>query len=223
MAVAQPPSTLSYQAYLTDRNGTPVDGLVEIRFALYAVDVGGISLWTERQMVSVDRGLMNAELGTFVPLNLADFNAPLFLGITVERDPEMQPRQRLLSAPYALRAVVPSCIPGMRWLVLPDHLIVRMLANVNEGCGSVPRRVATPNSAKVNCYRRSRFATAGITIAMVRWMKAMSVPSVVSRTGNVMLRNIAKKQLVTAFGTVSAPSDPLVVLITMTRSVDAMA
>jgi hypothetical protein len=112
MAVSQPPSTLSYQAYLTDPTGTPVDGTVEIRFALYAVDVGGIALWAETQTVSVDRGLMNAELGTLVPLNFADFNAPLFLGVTVERDPEMQPRRPLLSAPYALRAVVPSCIPG---------------------------------------------------------------------------------------------------------------
>ena len=89
-----------------------MDGAVEIRFARCAVDVGGIALWTETQAVPVDRGLTNAELGTFVPLKLADFNAPLFLGITVDRDPEMQPRRPLLAVPYALRAVVLSCLPG---------------------------------------------------------------------------------------------------------------
>jgi hypothetical protein len=112
MVLAQPPAVFSYQAYLTDNTGAPVHGSVDITFALYPVDTGGLALWKETQTLQVDRGLLNAELGRSVPLDLADFNAPLFLGITVESDLEMQPRRPLLSTPWSFRSLEPSCVTG---------------------------------------------------------------------------------------------------------------
>ncbi len=67
------------------------------------------SLWTETwnsatSCVTTTAGLFNVVLGSFSSLNALPFDQPYFLGIAVNGDPEMFPRQPLTTSPYAFRA-----------------------------------------------------------------------------------------------------------------------
>ena len=41
------PQTINYQGYLTDPQGTAIDGNVSIVFSIYSQATGGTALWTE--------------------------------------------------------------------------------------------------------------------------------------------------------------------------------
>jgi len=95
------PQTINYQGYLTDSGGTPVDGTVQMTFRIYDVATGGIALWTETQSsVTVSDGIYSVVLGSVTPISLS-FDTQYFLGIEVETDGEMIPRQALTSVGYA--------------------------------------------------------------------------------------------------------------------------
>ena len=103
------PYTINYQGYLTDSQGTPVNGTVSMVFSLYTVPTGGTALWSEVQNVSVNNGIYSVILGseTVFGGGLADldFHNEYFLGIKVGSDPvEMTPRQPLTSVGYAFTA-----------------------------------------------------------------------------------------------------------------------
>lgn len=103
VAEAEPPALLPVQGYLTDAGGAPINGSTAITFAIYDVVVGGAALHLEQQTVSVDRGTFTAYLGAGTTnLSLGIFTArDLWLGIAVGADPEMTPRFRLGTAPFA--------------------------------------------------------------------------------------------------------------------------
>jgi hypothetical protein len=103
-AAAAPPSTIHYQGALT-QSGTPVSGSHILTFRLYATASGGSAIWSETQFgVPVANGLFNVQLGSVTAFGLA-FDQPYFLSVQFNSDAEMSPRQPLVSAPYALRAV----------------------------------------------------------------------------------------------------------------------
>jgi len=98
------PQTINYQGYLTDSEGHPLDGTVDMVFALYDVDTGGSSLWSETQTgVEVTEGIFSVNLGAVTPITLS-FDNPYWLGVQVESDAEMTPRQPITSVGYAYRA-----------------------------------------------------------------------------------------------------------------------
>lgn len=113
-ASADVPQKISYQGFLTNSAGAPVNASLQMTFALYDVVSGGTALWFETQSVAVSNGVFNVLLGTAKPITLA-FDVQYFIGITVGlpggAEPEMSPRQPLSSAPYAIRA---GCNPGDR-------------------------------------------------------------------------------------------------------------
>ncbi len=106
MAVAAVPQTINYQGYLTDADGA-MDGPIDIIFSIYDVEADGTALWTEMQTVMVYNGVYSVLLGTVDtignPLDLT-FDEQYWLGVTVDTDSEMTPRQPLTSVPYALNA-----------------------------------------------------------------------------------------------------------------------
>jgi hypothetical protein len=67
-------------------------------------------MWAETLTVTLDiQGVFTVELGTVYPLSPAIFSGePRFLGIKVGDDTEMEPRQVLTSAPYAMNANIAS-------------------------------------------------------------------------------------------------------------------
>ena len=97
------PQTINYQGYLTNAEGVPVNGTVQMVFSIYNVDTGGTALWTEIQNAMLTQGVYNLTLGEVTPMTLT-FDIPYHLGIAVGTDPEMTPRIPLTSVGYAFRA-----------------------------------------------------------------------------------------------------------------------
>lgn len=107
-ALAQAPSTMSYQGVLTDAGGAFVpDGSYGLTFRLYDVAAGGAALWTEAHpAVTVTQGGFSVVLGLTTPIGLA-FDRTYYLGIEVAAEGEMTPRVRLASSPSALGLRLP--------------------------------------------------------------------------------------------------------------------
>ena len=99
-----PPQTINYQGTLATSGKTPVTATVSMTFAIYNAASGGSALWTENQSVAVSKGVYSVILGSTTPIALL-FNAPYFLGVTVDSDAEMTPRLALTSSPYAFNVV----------------------------------------------------------------------------------------------------------------------
>ncbi len=101
------PARINYQGYLTDTSGNPVsDGYYQITFATYTVPSGGTFFWSELQTVSVKNGIYNVILGQGNSLNPENFDGDIYLGVQIDTDLEMTPRQLLTSVPYAFRAKI---------------------------------------------------------------------------------------------------------------------
>ena len=102
------PQKMNYQGYLTSSGGTPVAGTKTITFRIYDQPSSGSSLWTETQSgVSIANGLFDVMLGAIVPLSTVSANKwrdTLYLGVTIEGDTELLPRELLVSSAYALSA-----------------------------------------------------------------------------------------------------------------------
>ena len=101
---AEIPSKINYQGYLTSAAGVPVNGTVAIVFTFYTVAIGGSSIWSETQNVTVNNGVYNVNLGDVIPITSLPFGLPYYLGVKVGTDPEMTPRIPLTSVGYAFRA-----------------------------------------------------------------------------------------------------------------------
>ncbi len=103
--LAAVPTMINYQGRLTDAGGNPVaDGNYSIVFRIYDAASGGTSKWTETQSVSTAGGFFAVLLGTLSPLTDTIFtSATRYLSVKVGTDPELTPRTRLLTVPFADR------------------------------------------------------------------------------------------------------------------------
>lgn len=102
-AAADAPAYLPVQGVLTNlADGTPVEGDLMLRFALYTSEIGGTELWNESQWILVENGLFAAYLGdsTALPLTLFRDHTNLYLGVSVGGEAEMA-RFQLGSTGYA--------------------------------------------------------------------------------------------------------------------------
>ncbi len=112
-----PPPLLNLQLRLSDSVGVPLSGSVTLVVTLYDAPLSGSVLYTETQTVTAANGVVNLLLGANVPLDPADFGGgDRWLGLRVGADPEMTPRMRVGSVPFALRAGSSASaddVPGM--------------------------------------------------------------------------------------------------------------
>jgi hypothetical protein len=109
LATADVPQMINYQGYLTDENGDPPpnDDYL-ITFRIYDAPEDGNIVWEEiHPAVHVTDGFFHVILGDGtpqVPIGDDVFNQPdRWLGIRIEDDPELTPRTRLVTVPYAFR------------------------------------------------------------------------------------------------------------------------
>jgi hypothetical protein len=109
VAGSQIPQTLNYQGLLTNPSGQPLDvpAGIPMKFALFDMPTSGSPLYSESQVVPVDKGVFNVVIGSVTPLMLK-FDVPYFLEVTVNGE-TLTPRQPLASSAYSLRS---GCIPG---------------------------------------------------------------------------------------------------------------
>ncbi len=101
--------TTNYQGYLENSEAEPLNDTVDMSFVLY--DEGGSSLWSEiHQGVTVINGVFSLILGSSTPFDDDSLDGERFLGITIGDDAEMNPRQRLTSSFFAMRAGVADAV-----------------------------------------------------------------------------------------------------------------
>ena len=104
-ASASVPNLLTEQGRLLDTSGAPLTGTATIVFTIYDAATNGTALWTETQSLSLDGGYFSARLGEVTPIpGTVLTGAERHLGVAVNGDTEMTPRQTLDSVPYALVA-----------------------------------------------------------------------------------------------------------------------
>ena len=102
-------SVLSYQGILLDSEGSPINGLTDIIFAIYGEETSGAALWQESHSganaIPVIDGLVNITLGSLIPIPTSVWESPeLFMGIKVGADDELAPRELISSVPSAASA-----------------------------------------------------------------------------------------------------------------------
>ncbi|RVU47031.1 hypothetical protein EA187_07825 [Lujinxingia sediminis] len=103
-ALAETPALYPVQGYLTDADGAPIDGELDIRFRLY--DASENDVFTELATVNIDNGAFTHYVGSVESLDAELFAqfSELSLGVKVGTDSEMSPRMAVGSVPYAARA-----------------------------------------------------------------------------------------------------------------------
>ena len=87
------------QGRLTDADGNPLDGDHSIRASLYNADTGGTALCEDTDTVTVENGLFNMNMNWCTASDID--GKSLWLGIAVDGDSEMEPRQPIYPVPYA--------------------------------------------------------------------------------------------------------------------------
>jgi len=106
IATADVPNLMQYQGFLTDESGEPLDDTLFMTFRIYDHHtLPGPVIWAETSSVIVTSGLFNVLLGSVNPISDIVFaDTARWLGITVAPDPEIVPRTRLVTVPWAYRA-----------------------------------------------------------------------------------------------------------------------
>ena len=170
---ADVPGILKYQGTLTDTLGEPItDGTYFVRFIIWNDSLStdpANELWNSNiQTYLVLGGLLESTLGEPpTPTIASDIffgTGSLFLGITVGTEPELRPRIKLATAPFAFRAalsdtatvalsVPPNSIPlpsltqssadsgqvikwdGSAWVAAPDETGIGNISSVTAGSG----------------------------------------------------------------------------------------
>lgn len=121
-AAGSPPERMTYQGFLVDGGGNPLAPSLpanySVVFRIYTASDAGDLLWSEQQVVTVDKGNFSVILGEGAVVNseprpnlstvFASQNASeRYLGITVTvsgNPVNLLPRLRLLASPYAFLA-----------------------------------------------------------------------------------------------------------------------
>ncbi len=134
IAQADVPRLLNFQGRLNTPADTNVsDGVYTVRFRIYDDSTIGNVLWEETGPVQVTGGIFNALLGSTTPVHDSVFILPnRWLGIKVNFDPEMTPRQRLSSVGY--RYV------SSQWTSAAENLF-RLNGNVGIGTANPQNRL----------------------------------------------------------------------------------
>jgi len=108
-AFAEVPREINFQGKLV-LGGSLATGTHDMLFKIYDDETSMIELWSENHnatnAVEVTNGLFNVILGqiTVFPPTM-DFSEEYWIGISVDGAPEMAPRYKLITSPYAFRAI----------------------------------------------------------------------------------------------------------------------
>lgn len=102
-SAAAVPRYLPYEGRLLNADGSPVNGVQQIGFALFGASENGTKLWSETQQLAFSDGYYVTELGTATPLPDVIFGGDLYLEVSIAAAP-LSPRLHIDSVAFALRA-----------------------------------------------------------------------------------------------------------------------
>jgi len=162
-AVGAAAGVVSYQGTLSDADGNPVDGNVDIEFKLFDAPTNGTLKWTETysgaNAVSVKNGVFHVLLGSINAFQPSDWSTyPLYLEIKVGSDAPMTPREMISAVPSAV-SVPPGSItsiqlaPEVNQIHLLDEpvMVLKQIAQVGTattGFAPLDLSVIIPSNAK---------------------------------------------------------------------------
>ena len=108
------------QGRMTDFNGEPVSGVLEVDFLIYETPAGGTPVHIHTENVSFDDGYYFAgiDLGGVDPAELGD----LWLAVRPSGDTEMIPRMRILPSFSSLHSFYASSVLWDNISGVPEHL-----------------------------------------------------------------------------------------------------
>lgn len=101
---------INFQGRLTDLSGSPKTDSQKVRFRLYSTLTDGTALYDSQScLVTPDQNgiftsLIGGSCGGEIPQTVFTENPSTYLGITVNEDAEMNPRQQLATVGYAVNA-----------------------------------------------------------------------------------------------------------------------
>lgn len=125
VSVAAVPAEMHFQGVLTDNEGAPLTGQHSFTVSLYDAQQGGTLLWTQVSQLEVVGGVVDLVLGESTSISAEILDSPqLWLGVQVDGDDELTPRQKLASVPYAARAAVADTAANV-----PDAALVAQWAD----------------------------------------------------------------------------------------------
>lgn len=148
-ANAMPPDNMTYQGYLVDANGNALapdnPANYPVIFRIYNAATGGTLLWTEQQIVTIDKGNFSVLLGegsefgnearpALSTVFTGGSASDRFIGITVTiegQTTEILPRLRLLPTPYAYLARNANALVGEDGVPLVTPLLAGGVAQMN--------------------------------------------------------------------------------------------
>jgi hypothetical protein len=151
-AASSPPDLMTYQGFLVDATGTPLATNTPVNypvvFRIYSAATGGSLLWSEQQVVTVDRGQFSVVLGEgttppgeqrppFWQVFTNSTASDRYMGISVTvgaTTTDILPRLRLVASPYAVLAAnanrLVSTNNGFTFLSY-NHAVNRAEVNTN--------------------------------------------------------------------------------------------
>ena len=131
------PLRINFQGKLIDPStNNPRTGPVTLIFNLYNVPTAGASLYTETQSMTVTNGVFSVEIGTITALSRELFlGASVYLGVTVQGDTEMLPRQNLVMSAYAFTANQLSDLNEVRLIAGPTYSTFTAAGNLDVPSG----------------------------------------------------------------------------------------
>lgn len=111
---ADVPQVMNYQGVLTNPQGEPYHGAVNVLFEIFNVQNGGSPLWAEdHPLLDVENGFFRTLLGTIEPLPDSIWESEsLWLAITVGDADEMAPRMDIAAVPFSFRARIAEQVVG---------------------------------------------------------------------------------------------------------------
>ncbi len=119
---ARPPTFLPVQGVLSDADNKPIDGTLEVAFALYSSEQDGNAVWSGSQSVLFDAGYFTTHLGSEADNEIAVevlLGGGLWLEIKIADD-EAMARIQVGSVPYAQVAAMCSDAEALGGMSLAD-------------------------------------------------------------------------------------------------------
>lgn len=139
--LGQVPQQINYQGYLTNAIGQSITDTLKIHFSIYSDQNRQKLLWSEDQMVMINRGIYNVHLGSKNEIPDSVFNGGIrYLGLKIENDPEMDQLIPILSVGYAFLANNADMLDGKHASSFIDSINLKA---VTDSLDSLKRILST--------------------------------------------------------------------------------